>query len=101
MNLGQAVAVCLYELIRAGGRVPSTEKLEAAATSEQMERITTLLMGVLEDSGYLGSPTTSSAEEKIRRMVRRLNFPAQDADLWLGMLKQIEWKLRSYNKRIR
>ena len=30
----------------------------------------------------------------LRRLVRRLNLPARDAEVWLGMLRQIVWKLR-------
>ncbi len=32
---------------------------------------------------------------KIRRLVRRLQLNAHDAEVWLGMLRQILWKLES------
>jgi tRNA/rRNA methyltransferase len=35
------------------------------------------------------------AEEKVRRLVRRLSLPADDAEIWLGMLRQMIWKMRS------
>jgi hypothetical protein len=31
----------------------------------------------------------------MRRLVRRLNLPARDAVVWLGILRQVVWKLRS------
>jgi hypothetical protein len=31
----------------------------------------------------------------MRRLVRRLNLPVRDAVVWLGILRQILWKLRS------
>jgi tRNA C32,U32 (ribose-2'-O)-methylase TrmJ len=34
------------------------------------------------------------ATEKIRRFVRRLNLSAADAELFLGILRQILWKLQ-------
>jgi tRNA/rRNA methyltransferase len=37
---------------------------------------------------------TTATEAKVRRMIRRLNLSAEDAELWLGMLRQILWKLR-------
>jgi tRNA C32,U32 (ribose-2'-O)-methylase TrmJ len=37
--------------------------------------------------------TAVSAEEKARRLVRRLNITARDAPVLLGMLRQILWKL--------
>jgi len=33
-------------------------------------------------------------EEKVRRLVCRMNLHHDDADLWLGMLRQILWKLQ-------
>lgn len=89
MNLGQAVAVCLYELTRK----PPVSKPGArkAARMEDLERLTTMLTEVLARSGYVHSAST---EGKIRRLVRRLNLPAHDAEVWLGMLRQIQWKLK-------
>ncbi|HYL95328.1 MAG TPA: hypothetical protein VET69_05930 [Terriglobales bacterium] len=38
--------------------------------------------------------TAASTEEKLRRLVRRLQLPAQDTEVWMGMLRQIVWKLQ-------
>jgi tRNA/rRNA methyltransferase len=94
MNLAQAVAVCLYEIAREG-RVPRSDEKLKSATAGQVERITAMLYEALEASGYVKPRAALAAEEKLRRVVRRLNLPAEDADLWLGMLRQILWKLRS------
>ncbi len=90
MNLGQAVAVCLYELVR--NPVPPTPDKRQAATAEELDRLTRLLTEVLEKSGYVHS---EGADSKIRRLVRRLTLARHDADIWLGMIRQIEWKLKS------
>jgi hypothetical protein len=37
--------------------------------------------------------TAESTEEKIRRLVLRLDLAARDAPVVLGMLRQILWKL--------
>jgi tRNA C32,U32 (ribose-2'-O)-methylase TrmJ len=37
--------------------------------------------------------TAASTEEKVRRLVRRLNVAAHDAPVLLGMLRQILWKV--------
>jgi tRNA/rRNA methyltransferase len=89
MNLGQAVAVCLYELTRRTA-VPRPEKRKPAQADE-LDRLTQLLSEVLELSGYVHSDSTGA---KIRRLVRRLELPAHDAEVWLGMIRQIQWKLR-------
>ncbi len=94
MNLGQAVAVCLYELVR-DARAPNISGKDALATSGNVERITALLLDVLRGSSYMSPDRAASTEERVRRAVRRLKLSAHDADVWLGILRQISWKLRS------
>jgi tRNA/rRNA methyltransferase len=96
MNLGQAVAVCLYELVRGQKTAPAKtapgKKEKTSATSGDVERLTQLLFKVLGASGYV-KPQAVAAEEKLRRLVRRMELNANDAEVWLGMLRQIAWKL--------
>jgi len=93
MNLGQAVALCLYELARDPKVAqPAPERAKRAAAAQD-EQITTLLLKALNRSGYVNPLTAASCEEKTRRMVRRLNITARDAPVLLGMLRQILWKL--------
>jgi TrmH family RNA methyltransferase len=97
MNLGQAVAVCLYELVRETAtaekkRAPRVE-LEPKVQAGEIERLTQLLCEVLGASGYIKPRAARATEEKLRRMLRRLDLSASDAELWLGMLRQIQWKL--------
>jgi TrmH family RNA methyltransferase len=95
VNLGQAVAICMYELAR-GSKVAtrSTEK-QALATSGDIERLAVLLLEVLHNSEYLKSHSAALSQEKVRRLVRRLHLSARDAEIWLGLFRQIDWKLRS------
>ncbi len=88
MNLGQAVAVCLYELTRKAS-APKPDRRKAAA-AQDLDRLTRILTEVLEQSGYVHA---NSTEAKIRRLIRRLDLPAHDAEVWLGMYRQIQWKL--------
>jgi len=94
MNLGQAVAVCLYELIRNPRAVAGSPKPLRAAKSGDVERFTTLLLELLEVSGYTKPKTAASMTLKVRRMARRLNLPARDIELWQGILRQALWKVR-------
>jgi tRNA/rRNA methyltransferase len=101
MNLGQAVAVCLYELVRenelplpacsspASARALHRERLLPGADAEQ---ITRMLIDVLEQSGYTNRITSVSTEQKVRRWIRRLRIGRRDAALMLGILRQILWK---------
>jgi len=92
MNLGQAVAVCLYELVRAGKK-PREKNQTTSAKAREVEMITQLLFGVLRSSGYVKPRLVASTEENLRRIVRRMQLNSDDAEVWLGMLRQIAWKL--------
>lgn len=94
MNLGQAVAVCLYEIIRSS-KLTAKGAGEKPASSGQLERMTMVLLDTLHSSEYLGPGASSTATAKIRRLVRRLQLSAADSELLLGMLRQIQWKIRS------
>jgi tRNA/rRNA methyltransferase len=97
MNLGQAVAICLYEVARNPRAARASSGTQPLASAGDRERITTLLLEALRISGYVKPRTGTSTEEKIRRMVRRLDLPAEDAEIWLGILRQMLCKMRSGN----
>jgi tRNA/rRNA methyltransferase len=60
-----------------------------------VERLTTLLEEILQESGYTNLVTRVSASEKTHRLVRRLGIRARDAAVLAGMLRQILWKLKN------
>jgi len=93
MNLGQAVALCLYELARDPKAATARPAAIRASTAGEEEQITTQLLDALRQSGYINPRTAASTEEKIRRLVRRLQISGKDAPVLLGMLRQILWKL--------
>ena len=93
MNLGQAVAVCLYELARAAKGTVRREKVDLATTA-QLELLYQALTDTLAASGYGKRGSGVSTEQRLRRMIRQLDLPAHDAEMWLGILRQILWKLR-------
>ncbi len=94
MNLGQAVALCLYELVRSSAAVTKQPLPVKTAPAGEVERFTELLLEALAESGYINPRTEASARQKIRRMVRRLSLPSRDAETWQGMLRQILWRIR-------
>jgi tRNA/rRNA methyltransferase len=97
MNLGQAVAVCLYELARSAPLQPARADVEPA-TAGQAEQITECLLEALRISGYVKPGTEVMFEKKARRLILRFNLEAYDAKLLLGMVRQIVWKLRQATK---
>jgi TrmH family RNA methyltransferase len=94
MNLGQAAAICLYELSRDAAAAEQRFAASAGISAEDNERFTGVLLEVLRLAGYVQARTAASAERKLRRLVRRLGLPAADAETWLGILRQILWKLK-------
>ncbi len=94
MNLGQAVAICLYELRRSSAAAEMRFDPAPHASAEEYERITLLLLDLLRRSGYVNEGTSKSTELKLRRLVRRLGLPEADAETWLGILRQILWKVK-------
>jgi tRNA/rRNA methyltransferase len=94
MNLGQAVAVCLYELssrVSQSGEPPSDKP--AAAPSGDLD----LLAGVVEETmlsaGY--SPRTMQAANRhdLRLLLRRLAPSKRDARRILGLFRRVLWRL--------
>jgi tRNA/rRNA methyltransferase len=104
MNLGQAVAICLYELVRGRKTTPANQikkeivrKKNKIAGSGEVERLTQILLQVLRDCEYI-KPRAVASEEKLRRLVRRMELNANDADVLVGMMRQVAWKLRANHK---
>lgn len=95
MNLGQAVAVTLYEIVRE--RQPQrTGDERLPATSADLERLTNVLLDALQISGYTTPATLAATEEKARRLIHRMGLDARDTEVLLGMFRQVLWKLRAF-----
>ena len=97
MNLGQAVALCMYEITRPAVAAASTNPIQQheAATVEERERLTGIWMEALQESGYTAKHQQPTLEAEVRRMLTRMQVNQQDAHITLGMLRQMLWKMRS------
>lgn len=100
MNLGQAVAVCLYAIAQSENVIASSEAdaddavRRPGAPAGDLERITSLLMDALAESGYTRRHPANAREANVRRMVRRMCLSATDAPVWTGVLRQMLHELR-------
>jgi tRNA/rRNA methyltransferase len=114
MNLGQAVAVCLYELVREppAATLPPSESSPAAeppaipvepilpaqpTSAGDLDRLTTLLVETLERSGYTRRHPANSDPMQLRRLVRRMSLDPGDAAVWTGVFRQLLFKLRRFS----
>jgi TrmH family RNA methyltransferase len=107
MNLGQAAAVCLYEIAKmeegrtdGGNRYSKSEigksgypPVKEFAAMQTVERLTEVWLEALERSGYLGARRRRTSAEKLRRMLRRFTLEERDAEVVLGMMKKIVGEL--------
>ena len=92
VNLGQAVALCCWELAREGAAPRRTGRAPSRPAAAQLDRIVERLTTLLDASGYLNPRTRASNLLKIRRLARRLELSAADAQVLEGMLRQMTWK---------
>ena len=93
MNLGQAVAVCCYELSRTGNH-PPPQSTAPPATAGEVERLvqeTERLLG-WERQGRSSRETAQAA--RLRRMLLGWPLRSQDVTLALGVLRDLSWRLR-------
>jgi TrmH family RNA methyltransferase len=96
MNLAQAVGVVIYELSRGTCTVTARNTLTSSAADMQtMNRLSSALLEALHASGYIHRRSAATAEEKLRRMLLRFEFSSADAEVFLGMINKILWKLNS------
>ena len=97
MNLGQAVAICLYELARDSKRVAAVDTTNPA-TAGDIDRVADLLLDALQLAGSLDSRSAVTTGQKLRRLMRRHKLSAEDAKFWLGMFGQITYRLKHGKK---
>lgn len=94
MNLGQAVAVCLYELVRAAPGMSPASGIPQAAGAGEVERFITLFTEMLEETGYMRRHPANCDEAQIRRLILRMGLAANDVPVWMGIVRQVLWKAR-------
>jgi tRNA/rRNA methyltransferase len=99
MNLGQAVAVCLYELGARGLAQPVTvaagdgDARNGRAPAERLD----LLAGVVEETmlaaKYSPAEMREANRHDLRLLLRRLNPTERDLRRILGLFRRILWRL--------
>ncbi len=94
MNLGQAVAVCLYELVRRRGVHDGTGVPQGAEAGE-VERFVALFTQMLRETGYTSRHPANCDEAQIRRLLLRMGLSANDVPVWTGIVRQVLWKARN------
>lgn len=93
MNLGQAVAVVLYEFVRQSGLEPAAESAPTANAGDR-ERLATLLAEAIRESWGKVLRPNPAPEERARRLLRHTALTERDVHEWMGLVRRVLWKLR-------
>jgi TrmH family RNA methyltransferase len=97
MNLGQAVAVCCYELAtrRMVCPLPAAARIHRSdpATMQSLAHLFDRTVRVLDAVGYLKTKSRDSMLLKTRELLLELGLTNYDARIVGGILAQIEWKI--------
>jgi tRNA/rRNA methyltransferase len=56
--------------------------------------LTELLTEVLEETGYTKRHPANCEEGQIRRLILRMGVAANDVPVWMGILRQVLWRVR-------
>jgi tRNA/rRNA methyltransferase len=105
MNLGQAVAVCLYELTTrvdfAGGdtqaedhALHSDETSASAAPSGRLDLLAGVVEEAMQTAGYSPRTMQTANRHDLRLLLRRLALSEHDTRRILGLFRRILWRLR-------
>jgi tRNA/rRNA methyltransferase len=107
MNLGQAVAVCLYE---AACRTPvdsiamhahphAHPELAPHATSAMLDLLAAVIEQTMAAAGYSPRAMQPANQHDLRVFLRRLTPSALDTRRMLGLFRRILWRLDSSHRR--
>ena len=102
MNLGQAVAVCLYEFSARGSLHPDTptdrhqltpyqqnENYDPAARSADLDRLANLIEQTMLASNYSPKTMQTANQHDLRVTIRRLQFTQRDLRRALGLFRRV------------
>ncbi|MGB7549181.1 MAG: TrmH family RNA methyltransferase, partial [Terracidiphilus sp.] len=103
MNLGQAVAVCLYELasravlaagIPAYANLPQIESKETAVPSGALDLLAGLIEQTMTAAGYSPRAMQAANRHDLRLLLRRIRLNPADTRRILGIFRRILWRLK-------
>jgi tRNA/rRNA methyltransferase len=106
MNLGQAVAVCLYELAarvshpgdkdNVVARMGQTDPDDAAAPASMrdLDLLTSVVAETMQAANYSPAAMQKANDHDLHLLLRRLKLERRDARRILGLFRRILWSLK-------
>lgn len=105
LNLATAVAIVAYELHRArlaaDGQPPlPTVRNAELATDEKKSRIYEYLFDGLDRIGFFCEQSPDKLKYALRHLFGRVDLSENEADILIGMARQIQWYARNHPDRV-
>lgn len=96
MNLGQAVAVCLYELATRTSQAANLEPVdgEALAAGAELDLLADLVVETMDAANYSPAAMLNANRRAVRLLLRRLSLSSRDARQALRFFRRILWQLK-------
>jgi tRNA/rRNA methyltransferase len=91
MNLAQAVAIFSYSVATAA---PGGESMRALAPAGLVERFHERFEALLLETGFLREENRDRIYPEIRAMLGRAQLDTREAEILLGIARQLEWAVR-------
>ena len=100
MNLGQAAAVCLYELARPSGiaTTKACDSTETPVTSAALDRLAHLIEATMIAADYSPASMAAANRHDVRVFLRQLALSARDTRRVMGLFRRILWRLKKPEK---
>jgi TrmH family RNA methyltransferase len=94
MNLAQSVCVFCYELSSVTPAPQERSRPDAASVERVHQRARELLLEV----GFLHRNNPDRIYDDVRAIIARADLDAREATIALGVIRQIEWKIRDASR---
>lgn len=91
MNLAQTVAIFCYQLSLV---VTARGAVEPHPDAALIERLHHHAQRLLIEAGFLNDSNSDRMYGEVRSMVGRLNLTERETTILLGMVRQLEWRIR-------
>ena len=95
MNLGQAVAVCLYELSRQIAPSSPGAEFGPDSTSGTLDRLAGLIEETMVAVGYSPRAMRPANRHDLRLLLRRLAPSSLDSRRMLGLFRRVLYRLQN------
>ena len=96
MNLGQAVALCCYEMRRTMEHSSASAAVSQTAPPASVEEITRLADEIAKLSKINSTGRESARSIRLQQLLVTLPLSSQDVTLALGLIRDLAWKFREF-----